>query len=539
MSKNLLVYEADKANAEKLAALFEQFGFSVFTVASENEVMEVLNKTQINAFIVRAENPAMQGFMLCKKIRGLSQYANRPILLISSNSDETAFDRHRNFDYHADYYLKIPTDDETLLASLNAVYPFLDALAAEENAEEVAALKGKIAEDGEKIDSLGKQVSEQENMIQKLTETNKKLEEDLANAAKIEDETGELKEAIVQKGLRIKNLEENNAELEEKLKILGNVSKEKDELKKQLDAANAEKDALSAGKAKAEDENKKLSETVAEKTKKIETLEAKLGESEKALKNSFTQKDIDELKKKINELKDQNDVLSVYNKEMKERVKKAEESSKKAETEKEKSAKTLEELKKSSAEEKEAMKNDYEKKIAEKEKLIQESESESAELKDTITNLTIIADEFEKTRQEKTELEKVCGIQKGQIEELGEALSRAAEITDQNDELVKENESLKAKNNEKIERIKELNTQIDKLMETKEAFDAAASEIETLKKEAEETQAKLAQNASEISEKTSKIEALEKEIDTMKKEAAKFDALKEQLKHLAGDFEAK
>ena len=111
MNKNLLIYESDSANAGNLSALFEQFGFSVFVADSETKVQEILDNTKINAFIIRAENPGMQGFMLCKKIRALSLYASRPILLISSNADESTFDRHREFDYHADYYLKIPTDD--------------------------------------------------------------------------------------------------------------------------------------------------------------------------------------------------------------------------------------------------------------------------------------------------------------------------------------------------------------------------------------------------------------------------------------------
>ncbi|MBO4711951.1 response regulator, partial [bacterium] len=113
MSKNLLIYESDQASAENLSALFEQFGFSVFVADSETKVQEILDKTKINAFIVRAENPGMKGFMLCKKIRAISLYASRPILLISSDADEATFDRHREFDYHADYYLKLPADDET------------------------------------------------------------------------------------------------------------------------------------------------------------------------------------------------------------------------------------------------------------------------------------------------------------------------------------------------------------------------------------------------------------------------------------------
>ena len=239
MSRNLLVYESDSANAEKLTALFEQFGFTVIVAASESKVMEILDKTPINAFIVRAENPDMQGFMLCKKIRALSMYATKPILLISSHSDETAFSRHRKFDYHADYYLKIPTDDETVLASMNAIYPFLDALVAEENAAEVAALKEKIAEEDEKLDSMNKQISEKEHLITELNEKIENLEKNISNAAKIEDETGELKDAIVQKGLRIKNLEEEISELNEKLKSCSNAAKEKDELKKQLVAVSA------------------------------------------------------------------------------------------------------------------------------------------------------------------------------------------------------------------------------------------------------------------------------------------------------------
>ena len=141
MGKNLLIYEADQASAGNLTALFEQFGFSVLIADSEEKVQEILDKTKINAFIIRAENPGMKGFMLCKKIRANNLYAARPILLISSDADEATFDRHREFDYHADYYLKLPADDETILASMNAIYPFLDALAAEEFIDQIVKKK--------------------------------------------------------------------------------------------------------------------------------------------------------------------------------------------------------------------------------------------------------------------------------------------------------------------------------------------------------------------------------------------------------------
>ncbi len=290
MSKSLLIYESDSANAGNLSALFEQFGFSVFVADSEEKVQEILDKTKINAFIVRAENTGLTGFMLCKKIRALSLYASRPILLVSSDADEATFDRHREFDYHADYYLKIPTDDETILASMNAIYPFLDALAAEESAAELNALKGKLAEDAEKIDSMNKQVSESEEKIRAQAEKIATLEKNLSDASKIEDETGELKDAIVQKGLRIKSLEEKIAELEEKVVAAGNTAKERDEIKKQLDAVSADKEKLAADMKKVEEEKAGIASKLEEAEKKNGTLENSVKELEATLKNSHSER---------------------------------------------------------------------------------------------------------------------------------------------------------------------------------------------------------------------------------------------------------
>ena len=151
MSRNLLVYEADVAMSDALTTLFSAYNFEVFVASSEGRVQEALGKAKMDLFIIRAENPGMKGFMLCKKIRAMDDYSNAPILIISSDAKDEVFERHRQFEYRADYYMKMPVDNETMLAATHAIFPFLEGMpeipaASADNSKELAKLKKRISE---------------------------------------------------------------------------------------------------------------------------------------------------------------------------------------------------------------------------------------------------------------------------------------------------------------------------------------------------------------------------------------------------------
>jgi len=127
--KNLLLFESDTNFANLLKGTFKEFDFNVFIAKTESNVQEYLGLDTIDLFILRAETTSSQanGFLLCKKIREINEYKNAPILILSSNSDEEVFERHKTFPFAADYYMHLPQDIETIMAAAHLLCPFADA----------------------------------------------------------------------------------------------------------------------------------------------------------------------------------------------------------------------------------------------------------------------------------------------------------------------------------------------------------------------------------------------------------------------------
>jgi DNA-binding response OmpR family regulator/uncharacterized protein YigA (DUF484 family) len=358
MSRNLLVYEADVAMSEALNKLSSSYNFNVFEASSEGRVQEALGKEKMDLFIIRAENPGMKGFMLCKKIRAMEEYANVPILLISSDAKEEVFERHRQFEYRADFYLKIPVDNETMLATTHAIFPFLEGIAdipvdSGGNGKQVAELKNRIAqlekmlEEADKS-SAGNELGEEvEALVQANQELTSKNEELQGVLAKLEEESGELKDAIAQKGFQIKGLEEKISDLQNAAQESSESEKELKKLSKELENTEKEKEEFVSQIEKLEGTVSLLSEELEDIKKENDELQDSvktLKEAAEAKKEGESQ-EIADFKKKLAEQKDQNDVLSVYNKEMKDRVKKIEKETADALKEKENAVNEMEKLK--------------------------------------------------------------------------------------------------------------------------------------------------------------------------------------------------
>ena len=227
MSRNLLIYEADVTNAQALSELFSGWGFKVYTAASPDKVQDIMAKAKPDVFIIRAENPvSTKGFAFCSQLRKMPEYAKTPILILSSEFSQEQFDKHASLPGHADDYLHIPVDNDTLIARLELIFPFIDGLPDDD-----PDFSSDIAE-------LKKRISNLENDNDMLTVFNHEMKERVKKAdSEVESFRKERDEAL-----------SKFKEIEEKFdSTLDSVKKEKEQQIRQLtDSNKAVLDKLSA-----------------------------------------------------------------------------------------------------------------------------------------------------------------------------------------------------------------------------------------------------------------------------------------------------
>ncbi|HOW51432.1 MAG TPA: hypothetical protein PLV42_05225 [bacterium] len=330
--KNLLIYENDSKHAKALKKAFEQFGFTVHTARSEDEMSGHLGSGAINLFIIRAENPNLGGFLLCKKIREIAEYRQAPIILLSSEATEQTFEKHRSLDFAADHYMSLPTDTDSILAAAHMLLPFIDGgeEAEEEGVAAAPAAQTAAPVDDGKAAALAKENETLRKKIEKLESESKKragnADESIAVKAEMEKlqeeneklsgELGEIKEALASKAAQVRELEKRMAGADELSAEMDKSAAQIKELQLAVKKLEVELSAEQERLRASDEEKTQVSQTV-------EQLKAQLKEeSERAMKGASVQ--AEELKKKYDEVKDELDDLKIVNKEMKDKVKTAE-----------------------------------------------------------------------------------------------------------------------------------------------------------------------------------------------------------------------
>jgi len=115
----ILVADDQAANRELLEELLTTQGFKVISVCDGAEVIEELNRTQVDLILMDVMMPRLTGFQACEKIKNNPDTYLIPVILITALSDRQ--DRIEGIKVGGDDFLTRPVDETELLARVRSL----------------------------------------------------------------------------------------------------------------------------------------------------------------------------------------------------------------------------------------------------------------------------------------------------------------------------------------------------------------------------------------------------------------------------------
>ena len=114
MAKKILVVDDDDLVLTALEILLTPSGYDVTTAFNGQDALEKINKGTFDLMILDIIMPGMNGFELCKRIRGIDQYRAVPIIMLTAKS--SAADQQKGIDAGASLFLSKPIAPQHLLS---------------------------------------------------------------------------------------------------------------------------------------------------------------------------------------------------------------------------------------------------------------------------------------------------------------------------------------------------------------------------------------------------------------------------------------
>lgn len=115
-----LIIDADGKTPAALKNLLAPYGFEFTVTENGPEAVNVARQAAPDIILLRAELPLTTGFSVCNRLRRNEDTRKIPLILYSSNASDDVIEQHRNLKTHADHYLKLPLDQERLLAAVRS-----------------------------------------------------------------------------------------------------------------------------------------------------------------------------------------------------------------------------------------------------------------------------------------------------------------------------------------------------------------------------------------------------------------------------------
>lgn len=113
MQKRVLVVEDDPAASRFVGYTLQQEGFEVLIAANGLEGIMKAQQDKPDIIILDGMLPGLDGFQVCRRLRGEANTANLPILMLSAKAQES--DKAAGFKVGADDYLAKPVDPSNLV----------------------------------------------------------------------------------------------------------------------------------------------------------------------------------------------------------------------------------------------------------------------------------------------------------------------------------------------------------------------------------------------------------------------------------------
>lgn len=113
MSKGrILVVEDDPDISQMLRIYFDSQGYEVLTVARGNDALDVCRKKQPNVVVLDIMLPDMDGYDVCRELRGNLRTSHIPIIFLTQKDERS--DKIAGLELGADDYITKPFDIEEL-----------------------------------------------------------------------------------------------------------------------------------------------------------------------------------------------------------------------------------------------------------------------------------------------------------------------------------------------------------------------------------------------------------------------------------------
>ena len=221
--QHILIVEDSPTQAEKLEYIIQQNGGRAMIARNGNEALEVMRRQRPALVISDVMMPEMDGFQLCRRIKGDEAFRDIPVILLTALSDPE--DVLKGLECGADNFITKPYDGNYLFARIRDVLqntaPGGDL--KEEAGVEIVFRGRKHFINSERRRVLDLLLSTYETAVvknQELKETQEQLEalnEHLEK--KVEERTAALRAEIEERGKAEAEVRKLNEELEQRVAI--------------------------------------------------------------------------------------------------------------------------------------------------------------------------------------------------------------------------------------------------------------------------------------------------------------------------------
>lgn len=118
MHSNILVVDDDAGMRAALMKVLRSYGFRCQSAADGEEMLDILDRNEIDLVLLDVMMPGANGFDLCRHLRSTG-HGTVPIIMISARGEEA--DRVAGLELGADDYIAKPFSESELLARVRAM----------------------------------------------------------------------------------------------------------------------------------------------------------------------------------------------------------------------------------------------------------------------------------------------------------------------------------------------------------------------------------------------------------------------------------
>ena len=118
MTKRILIVDDDEMVLIALNELLKPEGYEVHTVGSGKEALQKLEENVYDLIMTDVIMPEMDGFELCKRIRGKEAFREVPVVFLTAKSRDE--DRVRGLEAGANLFLSKPISPDKLLGIVSS-----------------------------------------------------------------------------------------------------------------------------------------------------------------------------------------------------------------------------------------------------------------------------------------------------------------------------------------------------------------------------------------------------------------------------------